>query len=116
MLAAEIVIPKPSDAFPTPYIYISNRNHPSGNDTIAIFSFAVRGELTPENFELKRVAEIKTGLVHIRGMALSPDGKYLAAAGQQSNSVKVFERVDGGLGLKESGEAPAKAPTGLLWL
>ncbi|TFK50728.1 3-carboxy-cis,cis-mucoante lactonizing enzyme [Heliocybe sulcata] len=95
MLAAEILL---STSIP-PLLYVSNRNDPTpGGDTIAIFSLSSAGP--------KRIAEVKTGLHHLRGMILfGPDDKYLIAGGTFGGEggvvVKVFERVDGGNGLQE---------------
>ena len=94
MLAAEILIPPPNSSFPTPYLYLSNRNDPEP-DTISIFS--IDG---PDGLEL--VAEIRTGLRHLRGMVFGgPDDRFLIAGGTYSGSVKVFERLDNGTVLKE---------------
>ncbi|KAJ7176750.1 Lactonase, 7-bladed beta-propeller-domain-containing protein [Mycena filopes] len=95
--AAEILISTPTDAFPNPLIYVSNRNispnvtDPAG-DTIAIFEFIngtepcttgstrrmlrrrVRrqdaGNSTTTSGQLNLVAQIPTGLQQIRSMAL----------------------------------------------
>lgn len=110
MLAAEILIPPPNELFSTPYIYVSNRNDPSPEgDVIAIFSAA-----DPEKLEL--VAEVRSGLKHLRGMLFGgPDLKYLIAGGVHGGGVKVFERIDGGKGLKEVASHSLDAPTGFLW-
>ncbi len=90
MLAAEVLIPAPNASFPTPYLYLTNRNDPSPEgDTISIFSIA-----TPDSLEL--VAEFRTGLRHLRGLVFgSPDARY-AIAGGANGGVKVFERINGG--------------------
>ncbi|KDQ56245.1 hypothetical protein JAAARDRAFT_59153 [Jaapia argillacea MUCL 33604] len=109
MLAAEILIPAPNKTFTTPYIYVSNRNDPdSTGDTIAIFS------ASPFEF----VAEVSTGLEHLRGMVFGgEDDKWLVAGGVNGHGVKIFERVDGGKGLKEVvADMDIKAPTGFLWV
>ncbi|KAJ6598351.1 Lactonase, 7-bladed beta-propeller-domain-containing protein [Mycena vulgaris] len=95
--AAEILISTPTDAFPNPLIYVSNRNispnvtDPRG-DTIAIFEFVNATDsgacttATPANHrrmlrqrmrrqaaggaQLRLVAQIPTGLQQIRSMAL----------------------------------------------
>ncbi|KAI0090803.1 putative isomerase YbhE [Irpex rosettiformis] len=110
MLCAEILLPKPNTSYPTPYLYASNRNDPSlEGDVIAIFSVA-----DPEKLEL--VAEVRSGLKHLRGMLFGgPDDRYLAAGGVLGGGVKVFERVDGGKGLKEVASVELEAPTGFLW-
>lgn len=110
MLAAEILAPKPNSAFPTPYLYVSNRNDPSPEgDIISIYSIA-----DPE--KLESVAEVRSGLKHLRGMVFGgPDSKYLVAGGAQGGGVKVYERVDGGKGLKEVAKVAVEAPTGFAW-
>jgi hypothetical protein len=111
MLAAELLIPKPNSTFSTPYAYISNRNDPSPEgDTIAIFSIA--GDT------LDLIAEIRTGLKHLRGMVFGgEDDKWLVAGGAQGGGVKVFERIDGGKGLRLLAENTSiESPTGFLWV
>ncbi|KAG2158574.1 Lactonase, 7-bladed beta-propeller-domain-containing protein [Suillus bovinus] len=114
MTAAEILLPEPNASFPETFIYTSNRNdpHPEG-DTIAIFSLAA-GEGQPE-----LVNEVRTGLIHARGMVFGGDeDKYLVVGGAEGGGVKVFERVDGGKGLKEIAkldEGVVGRPTGFLW-
>ena len=112
MLAAEILIPRPNASYSAPYIYVSNRNDPSpSGDIIAIFS--------PVNAEGKigRAAEVRSGLKHLRGMEFGGvDGRWLVAGGALGGGVKVFERVDGGKGLKEVAQVEIEAPTGFLWL
>ena len=112
MLAAEILIPAPNGAYPTPYVYVSNRNDPSPEgDAIAIFSTA------DASGKIGHVAEVRSGLKHLRGMVFGgPDDKYLIAGGVFGGGVKVFERVDGGKGLKEVAAVELAAPTGFLWL
>ncbi|KAF9444533.1 putative isomerase YbhE [Macrolepiota fuliginosa MF-IS2] len=112
MLAAEILIPQPNPSFPTPYIYLSNRNDPSPEgDIISIFDF------TSDPSTLKLIAEVRTGLKHVRGILFGgQNDKYLVAGGANGGGVKVFERVDGGKGLKEVAKNEGvKAPTGFLW-
>ncbi|KAG2354026.1 putative isomerase YbhE [Suillus spraguei] len=114
MLAAEILLPEPNASFPETFIYTSNRNDPhSEGDTIAIFSLAA-GEGQPE-----LVNEVRTGLNHVRAMAFGGDeDKYLTVGGVEGSEVKVFERIDGGKGLKEiaklGGDVVGR-PTGFLW-
>ncbi|CCM01018.1 uncharacterized protein FIBRA_03066 [Fibroporia radiculosa] len=111
MLAAEILLPRPNLSFPSPYLYVSNRNDPSPEgDTIAIFSLA-----DPQQPEL--VAEVRSGLKHLRGMWFGgPDDRWLVAGGVHGPGVKVFERVDGGKGLRELAALELEAPTGFLWI
>ncbi|KAJ7043535.1 Lactonase, 7-bladed beta-propeller-domain-containing protein [Mycena alexandri] len=111
MLAAELLIPEPNSTFSTPYAYVSNRNNPSeGGDTIAVFSI--------EGDTLELVVEISTGLKHLRGMVFGgPDNKWLVAGGAMGGGVKVFERIDGGKGLKVvATNSSVEAPTGFLWV
>ncbi|KXN82437.1 6-phosphogluconolactonase [Leucoagaricus sp. SymC.cos] len=112
MLAAEILIPKPNSSFPTPYIYISNRNDPSPEgDIVSIFDF------TSDPNKLQLIAEVRTRLKHVRGIFFGgEDDKYLVAGGVNGGGVKVFERVDDGKGLKEVAKNESIiAPTGFLW-
>ncbi|CAL1711668.1 unnamed protein product [Somion occarium] len=111
MLGAEILIPSPNNSFPHPYIYASNRNDPSPEgDTISIYSIADPTKLEPVN-------EVKSGLRHLRGMLFGgPNDKYLVAGGANGGGVKVFERIDGGKGLRELAAVNVLAPTGFLWV
>ncbi|KAJ7678055.1 Lactonase, 7-bladed beta-propeller-domain-containing protein [Mycena polygramma] len=122
--AAEILISTPTDAFPTPLIYVSNRNispnvtDPAG-DTIAIYEFlngtepctttnarrmlrrrARRQAATPQ---LNLLAQVPTGLQQIRSMALGrvDDGgdEFIIAGANTVGGVAVFQRVDGGRNL-----------------
>lgn len=80
------------------YLYASNRNvspntslyDPLG-DTIAIFA------TTPK---LSLVAQVHTGLDQIRGLTLSKDGKYIAAAGLVGGGLAIYEVTNGGAGLE----------------
>ncbi|TRM69788.1 Lactonase, 7-bladed beta-propeller-domain-containing protein [Schizophyllum amplum] len=113
MLAAELLIPPPSAAFPTPYIYVSDRNDPSPEgDLISIIAPVDASK------KLKMIAQVRSGLKHLRGMVFGgPDDKYLIAAGQNGGGVKVFERIDGGKGLKEvAAKADVESATHFLWL
>lgn len=108
MLVAEILIPPPNASYPTPYVYVSNRNDPSPEgDTIAIFTT-----------DLELVAEVRTGLNHVRGMVFGgPDDKWLVAGGAIGGGITVFERVDGGKGLKKIAHNPnVDRATGFLWM
>ncbi|KAF9561871.1 putative isomerase YbhE [Agrocybe pediades] len=112
MLGAEILIPKTNVSFPTPYIYLSNRNDPSPEgDIISIFAIE-----EPDSLEL--IAEVRSGLKHLRGMVFGgQDDKFLIAGGGRGGGVKVFERINGGKGLKEvASNDSVEAPTGFLWL
>lgn len=111
MIAAEILIPAPNPSFPTPYLYLSNRNDPSPEgDIISIFAIE-----NPDTLEL--VAEVRTGMTHVRAMQFGgPDDKYLITGGTNGGGVKVFERVNLGKGLKEvASNISVKAPTAFLW-
>jgi len=111
MPAAEIIIPAPNSAYPTPYLYVSNRDDPSPEgDVISIF--AISG---PDTLEL--VTEVRSGLKHLRGMIFGgPNDKWLVAGGVKGGGVKVFERIDGGRNLKVVAEnSDIEAPTGFLW-
>ena len=100
--AAEILIPKPTQRFPTPYIYVSNRNtgtelDPRG-DSVAIFELLNKGT---ENESLRLVKQIFTGLEQIRGMEFGPAEKgleeFLIAAGVAgSGGVVMLRRKESG--------------------
>ncbi|KAF8181851.1 Lactonase, 7-bladed beta-propeller-domain-containing protein [Pholiota molesta] len=112
MLAAEVAIPPKNAAFPTSYLYLSNRNDPSPEgDIISIFSIE-----EPDSLDL--VAEFRTGLNHLRGMVFGgPDDRYLVAGGADGGGVKVFERINDGKSFKLVAALDSvKAPTGFLWL
>ena len=111
-LAAEILIPPPNESFPIPYLYLSNRNDPSPEgDIISIFSIQ-------NHDSLDLIAEIRTGLKHLRGMVFGgPNDKYLIAGGVNGGGIKVFERIDGGKSLRlVVTNNSVQAPTGFLWL
>lgn len=112
MLAAEVVIPTPNSEFPTPYLYLSNRNDPApGGDTIAVFDIAEPGSL-------KLVAEYRSGVHHLRGMAFGgPEERYIVVGGAQGGGIRVLERVDGGKAFREVAKLEGvDAPTAFLWL
>jgi hypothetical protein len=97
---------------PTPLLYASNRDDPNPQgDAIAIF------EINP----LKKVAEIRTGLQQLRGVALVGDNDaYLVAGGMEGGGIKVFERVSANQGyLKEIAAIPAgnvDQPSSFIWM
>jgi hypothetical protein len=81
---------------------------------VAIFSLD-----KPEAPEL--VAEVHTGLRHLRGAAVGgkwdDDCRWIVLGGTNGGGVKVYERVDGGRSLLEVAALPeVKAPTAFLWL
>jgi 6-phosphogluconolactonase (cycloisomerase 2 family) len=117
--AAEILIPPTSEEFPTPYIYVSNRNvgtqDPSGvGDSIAIFEHT-------EDGQLKLINQVFTTIDQIRGMefgtACEGTEDYLIAAGVAGEAgVIVFQRTDEGRNLTEvarNTELPTR--TSFLW-
>ena len=111
MLAAEILIPTPNEQFPTPYLYVSNRDDPSPEgDTISIFSIA--------DDALDLISEVPTGLNHIRGIGFGgPNSEWLVAGGTKGGGVKIFQRVEGGKNLKQVAHDPnVQSPTGFAWL
>lgn len=124
MKAAEILIPKPNRSFPTAYIYTSNREDPHlEGDTIAIFSLE-KGEEHPV-----LVTEVRTGLRHVRGMAFGGgDDMWLivgGVGGEDKNvgdgGIKIYERVEGGKGLRQIAELDNAVgsklnATSFLWL
>ncbi|KAF8634767.1 hypothetical protein AX15_000728 [Amanita polypyramis BW_CC] len=100
--AAEILIPPPSQEFPTPYIYVSNRNtgvvDPRG-DTIAIFEHVNKGQ-ADEGLQL--VQQVYTGLHQIRGMEFGPvPHDYLIASGVSGGAgVLMLRRIEHGRNLE----------------
>jgi 6-phosphogluconolactonase (cycloisomerase 2 family) len=119
--AAEVLIPPPTAQFPTPYIYVSNRNKgrnrdPRG-DTIAIFEH-VNKDTSSEGLRL--VKQIYTGLDLVRGMAFGPKGSdefLIAGSSEGSKGTAVFQRIDGGRDLKLlARETSVGTRTSYLWL
>ncbi|KAI5886632.1 putative isomerase YbhE [Schizophyllum commune H4-8] len=118
--AAEILIPATTDAFPTQYIYVSNRNignvtDPRG-DTVAIFEHVNKGE---DGEELKLINQFYTGISQVRGMEFSPDGaEYLVAAGVVGEAgTIVFRRTENGTNFEKVAanlEIPTR--TSFVWL
>ncbi len=75
------------------FLYGSNRGH----DSLAIFSIADDGRLTPQGHQ-------PTGGKTPRNFGIDPTGKYLLAANQGTNNLFVF-RIDGQTGgLKQVGQ------------
>lgn len=110
-MCAEVLSPPISAAYPTPYIYVTNRNDPSPEgDILSIFEPSDTGSL-------KLINELRTGLNHLRGIAFDEDGRYLIAGGTFGGGVKMFERVDNGRNLKEVAHLKdVERPTGFYWL
>lgn len=94
------------------FLYATNRDDPSpAGDTLAIFSL--------ENPEVPEyVAEVRTGLRHLRGAAIiGEDGRWVVLGGARGGGVKIYERVDGGRALREVASLPGiEQPTAFLWL
>ncbi|KAF8991043.1 Lactonase, 7-bladed beta-propeller-domain-containing protein [Cyathus striatus] len=99
--AGEILIPSPTVKFPTPYIYVSNRNtgtqDPRG-DSIAIFEHVNKGTA---NEGLKLVNQVYTGIDQVRGMEFGPAAKgaeeFLIASGVAGSAgVIVLKRTENG--------------------
>ncbi|KIM43557.1 hypothetical protein M413DRAFT_383669 [Hebeloma cylindrosporum] len=102
--AAEILIPPPSEHFPVPYIYVSNRNKgaaTSTGDSIAIFEHVNRGQ---PNEGLVLVKQVFTGLQQIRGMEFGSAEQgceeFLIAGGAAGTTgVVMLRRTEGGRNL-----------------
>lgn len=81
------------------FVYGSNR----GPDTLVVFAFdAAAGQLS-------HVQTLPSGGAHPRDFALSPDGRWLIAAHQDSNNLTAF-RVDPDTGRLTSTPAQAELP------
>lgn len=91
--AGELLLSPKNDQYPIQYLYATNRDDPDpAGDTIAIFS------MNP----LALVAQVRTGLKHIRGAVIGgTNGEYLVAGGMKGGGVVVFLRTDGGRSLTE---------------
>jgi len=116
MIAAANILAPPTPTFPAPFIYVTNRNdpHPEG-DSIAIFSLPSPDE---PSTGLTLEKEVHTGMKHARGLAIGgPDNKYLIIGGVHGGGIKVFERIQGGISLKEVAKLEeVEKPTGFVWL
>jgi len=110
-LAGELLLaPAVAGAGPS-FLYASNRNDPNpAGDTLVIFSME-----KPEAPEF--VAEVRTGLKHLRGAAIvGEDSRWIVLGGARGGGVKVYERVDGGRSLREVASLPGvEKPTAFLW-
>ncbi|KAG8725144.1 hypothetical protein FRC09_007834 [Ceratobasidium sp. 395] len=105
--AGELLISPVTSAFPTQYLYATNRGE--ANDAIAIVSIA--------NNKLTIVKQFRTGLNHLRGASLSPDGTYLCVGGLNSGGAAVYQRINGGADLKEVARtANLTSPTSFVWV
>ncbi|KAG9092152.1 hypothetical protein FRC06_000223 [Ceratobasidium sp. 370] len=105
--AGELLLSPATSAFPTQYLYATNRGEAS--DAITIVSIA--------NGTLTIVKQVRTGVSVPRGAALSPDGLYLIVGGQNSNDAVVFQRINGGADLKEIARVTGvTSPTSFVWL
>jgi 6-phosphogluconolactonase (cycloisomerase 2 family) len=98
MAAAELLLPPPNSAFPTPYLYASNRNTgtlDSRGDAITILQFNNATQA------LSVVSYVYTGLDQIRGMQIGgPNNEYLIAGSYAGGAgVAVFQRTNGGANL-----------------
>lgn len=98
--AAEILIPQPTERFPDPLIYVSNRNvgtQDSRGDAVTIFELVNKG-LPDEKLQVVNYAF--TGLDQIRGMEFGPSEKgaeeFLIAAGVAGSAGTVVLRRDQG--------------------
>jgi len=106
--AAEILIPTPTAEYPTPYIYVSNRNTGTVDpahkgDTIAVYEHINKGKAGEK---LQLINQIYTGLEQVRGVVIGEackgGEKYLIASGVVgSGGVVMFERTEQGKNLKE---------------
>jgi 6-phosphogluconolactonase (cycloisomerase 2 family) len=112
--AAELLIPANSTAFPTSFIYASNRNigpdfDPRG-DAVAI--------LQNTNGKLSVVGHAFTGLTNIRSMRFGgPDKRYLIVGSATAGGVAVFERTSGGKNLTlVARDATIPIRTSFAWL
>ncbi|KAK1926862.1 Lactonase, 7-bladed beta-propeller-domain-containing protein [Papiliotrema laurentii] len=60
-------------------------DYPPSGDAIAII------RLEGSDRKIKDIKHVRTGCNNVRGMTLSPDGKYVALAGQDGGGVEVWE-------------------------
>ncbi|KAG8741988.1 hypothetical protein FRC10_002146 [Ceratobasidium sp. 414] len=105
--AGELLLSPATSAFPTQYLYATNRGESS--DAITIVSIA--------NNTLTVVKQVRTGVSVPRGAALSPDGLYLIVGGQNAGGIVVYQRINGGADLKEIARVSGvTSPTSFAWL
>lgn len=107
--AGELLISPVSSQLPTQYLYASNRNDPNpAGDTIAIFG------LNP----LRLIAQVRTGVQHIRGLQIGGDhGQYIIAGGLNGGGIVIYERTNGGTTLTEKARVQGvQSPTAFAFL
>ncbi|KAF8322042.1 hypothetical protein DL93DRAFT_1241531 [Clavulina sp. PMI_390] len=88
--AAELLLFPASASTTTRYLLASNRNIGTGVNATAGDSLAILATAP----KLHVVKQVWTGLEQIRGTQLSPDGKYVIAAGLVGGGVAMFEFVE----------------------
>jgi 6-phosphogluconolactonase (cycloisomerase 2 family) len=112
--AAELLLPAPNSAFPTPYLYASNRNtgtQDSRGDAITILQYS--------GGALSVVGYVFTGLDQIRGMAIGgPNNEYIIAGSYAGGAgVAVFQRTSGGANLTlVARDSTISTRTSFVWL
>src|SRR5260370_5557735 len=119
MSSAEILIGTGTSTYPSPLLYVSNRNEgwPTG-DTIAVYTLH---QCKPSaefgvSSQFEHINSVMTGLDHLRGMAIGgKDDSYIVAGGMNGGGIKVFERVGANLREIASTEAGGEA-TFFLWI
>lgn len=81
-------------------VYGSNRGH----DSLAVFRF------DPKTGGLELMGHVKTGGKTPRNFRLSPDGRWLIAANQESNSIVVFRVGDDGMPVQTGSQISISKP------
>jgi 6-phosphogluconolactonase len=84
------------------FLYVSNRGH----DSISVYAIAADGKLTFVQNETTRPATVP------RGFAISPDGRWLVAAGQASGKAVVF-KIDSASGKLSATGQTVDVPAGV---
>lgn len=114
--AGEILIPATSDAFPTQYIYATNRNVGTETDTrgdsVAILEYSTDGGL-------KVLSQFHTGIQQIRGAVFGGENnEYLIASGVVGEGgVAVFKRTEEGKNFEEvARNTDVATRTSFLWV
>ena len=59
-------------------------NYPPSGDAIAILLLSENGQ------KVEKVRHVRTGCDNVRGMSVSPDGKYVALAGQDGGGLEIW--------------------------